>query len=459
MSAKPTRVLLRAADAGLAGAAALAAGVRLLARRRRPPDRAPAVPERPRLMAIDSMYSLSMLRARQALHLVTHRDLDGYFGHVWTVHPFVGVDSTRPDAPPAGPATVTALDATHTMVEGRAGRLPALTRLPYLNFVLAQTGLVLALDRIVARERVAILRGDPYYHGLFALLLGRLNRCRVEIRVIANHDAIYGDVGSLAYPRLFRFRALERAIARFTLSRADSVVIASDDNRAFALRNGTRPERIAFAANGSMVNPLHLEDPAQREPLDRDELGLGERPIVVCVSRLEHLKHPEDVLVSVAVARRREPRIAAVLVGEGAMRRELEALRDELGLHDDVVFAGDRDQRWIARLLTQAAVVAAPLAGLALVESALSGTPIVAYDVEWHAELLRDGHDALLVPYRDTDAMAAAICALVQDAERARVLAGSARARVLQVMDPARLLAAERDLAERLLAGVSAPSA
>ena len=456
LSNRAVSVGLRLADVSLAGAAAVIGGCRLAARHARR-HRGRAAPDRPRLMAIDSMYSLNVLRAREALHLVTYRDLDGYFEHVWTVHPFVGLDPTKPEPARVGRPVATQINAAHTMVEGCAARMPGLAGLPHLNFVLAQLALVLDLDRIVHRNGVAIVRGDPYYHGLLALLLGRLNRCSVELRVIANHDAIYERAGGLAYPRLFRWRAVEQAVVRFTLSRADSVVIASDDNRGFALRNGARPERIAHAANGSMISPIHLEDPQEREAA-QDEFGFGDRPVVMFIGRLASEKHPEDVVISVAKARERVPDLAALVVGEGPLRDELVRLSAELGIEDGVVFAGDRDQRWIARMLARCTIVAAPLAGLALVEAALSATPIVAYDVEWHAELIRSGHDGILVPDRDTDAMAAAIADLAEDRALAARLGAAGRARALDVMDPAKLIAQERALAAGLLAGAAAPS-
>jgi glycosyltransferase involved in cell wall biosynthesis len=445
-------VALRAVDASLAAAAAFAGACRLLARRARRGAARPD-PAHPRLMAIDSMYSLNVLRAREALHLVTYRDLDGYFEHVWTVHPFVGLDPTKPEPARVGRPAVTPINAAHTMVEGCSARLPRLARLPHLNFVLAQLALLLELDRVVQRHHVAIVRGDPYYHGLLALLLGRLNGCSVELRVIANHDALYHATGTLAYPRLFRWRAVERAVVRFTLARADSVVVASADNREFALRNGARPERVAFAANGSMVSPIHLEEPLGRAAVE-DEFALGDRPVVVCVGRLASEKHPEDVVIAAAKARDRVPDIVVLFVGEGPVRSELGRLSTELGV--DAVFAGDRDQRWLARMLPRCTIVAAPLAGLALVESALSATPIVAYDVEWHSELIRSGEDGILVAYRDTDAMAAAIADLAEDRALAKRLGAAGRARALDVMDPAKLIAQERALAAGLLAGAAA---
>lgn len=446
--AGPSRALLRTADAVLAGAVTVIGAGVLLARGLRKP--APATTERPRLLEINSNYSLSALRARKAEHIVTQRDLKGYFDRVWSVHPLVGAHPGETATACVGPPTVTRLSDVHTMIEGKTRRIEGLDNLPYLNFALAQVELVLALNRIVHRQGVGIIRGDPYYNGLLALLIARLSGRRVELRVIADYDAIYETVGSLAHPRIFHRRSVEQRVARFTLSHADRVVTGSSDIRSYALRNGARPDRLAEAGIWSMISPIHLDEPQLRQPIE-DELGLGDRPIVVCVSRLERMKHPEDVVLALAEANRQSPHIGLVLVGDGAMRHELEELSETLGLQHDLVFAGERDQRWIARLLAQSTVVAAPFAGLALIESALSGTPIVAYDIEWHAQLISSGDTGILVPYRDSAALGRAIRALALGPQEARRLGTQARASILKAMDPETVLANERALAEALL--------
>src|SRR5215217_190662 len=408
-------------------------------------------PRQARLLVINSAYSLYRLRVRQAEHTVTCRDLNGYFSHVWSVHPMVGASPDEPRETIYGQPTFTPIAQRHTMVEGKLGRFQRWSHLPRLNFVVSQAELTLRLDRLCRREGIGLIRGDPYYNGLLALLLGRLNRVPVELRINANHDAIYEAVGGLAYPRIFRWRWLEKRVAKFTLSRGDLIVVGSDDNRGFALANGARPERIAYIGNWSMINPVHLEPPERRAPAS-GEFGLGDRPLLVCVTRLERVKHPEDVLTALAEARAVNPRLAGILVGDGAMHDQLRALSDDLDLDGSLVLAGDRDQAWLARILTRANVIVAPLAGLALVEAALSATPIVAYDVEWHAELITSGETGLLVPYRDTEALARAVVALVADPERARALGARARSSVLDLMRPDELLRHERAQASRLLA-------
>ena len=41
-----------------------------------------------RLLVLDSSYCLEAIRSRGLERSVTCRDLGGFFGHVWTVHPF-----------------------------------------------------------------------------------------------------------------------------------------------------------------------------------------------------------------------------------------------------------------------------------------------------------------------------------------------------------------------------------
>ncbi len=426
-----------------------AASLGLLARRRRPA----APSERRVVMVLSTAYSLHVLRARGAEHTLTHRDLDGYFDRVWSVHPLVGASPDDLSEASIGKPSITPLAPRHTMVEGTVGLSRHLCRLPLLNFLLAQARLMRLLSRLVADEEVDIIRAwDPFYTGLMALVLGRLHGVPVEVRINANHDAIYEAVGDLAFPRLIRWRWLERAVGRFTLSRAQQVVVLSANNRDYALKNGAPIERIVCSGNWSMIDPVHLVAPTERAQLDSG-FGLEHEPFVVAVSRLERVKHPEDVVRALAEARVACPALKGLLIGEGAMRAELEELSRELGLDGSLFFAGDRDQRWISQALASAAVVLAPLAGLALVEAALSATPIVAYDVEWHPEFIVPGESGILVPYRDTKAMAAAACAIVTDPQRAARLGTTARSQAIARMQPDRILSQERAWADRLIAG------
>ena len=404
-----------------------------------------------KLLDLDTAYSLALIRARALESVFVSRDFDGFFEHVWDVHPAVGSSPEHDPAAAIGRPTSAPLAPRHTMIEGKVGRFRVLARLPALNLALAQVELLVHLHRLIRREGITLVAAnDPCYTGLLGLALARVNRIPLMITVVSNHDIIYAEQGLLAFPRLFRRRSIEKRVERLVFGRADLVAVGSADNRRFAEDNGAAPERVEYFRFGDLVDPVHHVDPAAR-PSVRAELGLEGRPFLVTVSRFEAIKRAGDTLEALAAARTRIPSLAAVLVGDGVLRPELDAQARRLGIEDHVVFAGTRDQAWVARALSSADVVLSAITGRALVEASLSGTPIVAYDFEWQSEFVIDGETGVIVPHRDTDAMADAACRLLDDPALAAALAARARARTTELWDPIANRAARRDAVARLL--------
>lgn len=425
---------------------AIVAVGRLLLRCLLPPMlRRPSEPRSRTLLTLEGDYSLNTIRSRGFERIIAAADLDGFFEHVWTVHPLVGADPVDAATPASPRPTVAHLNEAHTVVEGHVEYAEGLRWLPGLNFALAQAVLVRDLQRLIRRERIGVVRAsEPFYLGLLGLVLARANGIPFALRLIANYDSGYWAEGRPVHPRMFRRRSIEKRIDRFVLRRADLVAAGNADILGYALANGADEARARVILLGGAIDDVHFRKELPHQGSAAAELSLEGRPFAVCVTRLEEMKHPEDVLRVVAQARNCAPELAGVLVGDGSMRPQLESLARELGIEAHLVFAGNRDQEWIADLLRSAAVVLSPLTGRALIEAALSASAIVAYDVDWHSELVRPDETGILVPYRDTEAMAKAVCELLADRLRTKALGANARALALEMMDPAALIAHER---------------
>lgn len=404
----------------------------------------------PRLLVLDAAYSLAAVRSRQLEHSVTSRDLGGFFDHVWSVHPLVGADADD-SSHPFGRVTQEPLDPSNTFVEGRIGRFTWMRRLPVVNLAVSQIALFLFLWRLIRRERVTVIRaGDPYYLGLFGLMLARLNRIPLVIRVNGNYDAVYEQTGRPIYPRLLRRRSVEKRLERWIFPRADLVAGANRNNLDYALSNGARPERGTVFGYGNLIAPEHFEHPRERQGvLVSTEAGLG--PLLVYVGRLEPVKHVEDVIRAFATVVTRHADAQLLLVGDGSIREELRATASALGVLDRVHFVGNKDQGWIARSLVDADVIVSPLTGRALVEAGLSATPIVAYDIEWHSEILQDRVTGRLVTYRDVEALSTAVSECLDDRSEAIAMGARCRERMLQMMNPDSLMRHEQEAYARLL--------
>ena len=71
------------------------------------------------------------------------------------------------------------------------------------------------------------------------------------------------------------------------------------------------------------------------------------------------------------------------------------------------------------------------MGGFSLIEACAAASPVVAYDVAWHRELIRDGETGYLVPEHDVDGVVNAINRLLDD--RVTAVAMAARAKRLAV--------------------------
>jgi glycosyltransferase involved in cell wall biosynthesis len=408
-----------------------------------------------KLLVLDTSYTLEAVRECRLEHTLTCRDLDGFFVHVWSVHPFATLLTSDGWAPRYGRPAVYEIAPRHSFVEGKVGRFAWLRGLFLPNFLLSQAGLFFLLWRLIRREKISVIRaGSPLYLGMFGLALARVSGIPLVIRVGGNHDKIFETTGLPLEPRLMRSRRIEKAVERFVFPRADLVAGANQDNLDFALANGARPERSTLFRYGNLIDTRHFADPATR-PRDEaflKQLGISPGKFLLYVGRLEPVKQPVHIIETLGEVRHRGFDVKAVLAGDGRMRGALADRARSLGLEDAVIFAGNLDQERLSQLLPLAAAVLSPHTGRALTEAALAAAPVVAYDVDWQGELIQTDATGILVDHGQWPKMADAVARLLADPDHAKELGKALRNRALRMLDPRALDEHERREYGKLLA-------
>lgn len=221
-----------------------------------------------------------------------------------------------------------------------------------------------------------------------------------------------------------RLRRLQHtALTRYVASSTDLTLAASEDLAADARAAGCGDVRPTFVAAPELLA-------ASRSAAQvRKELGVGSRPIVLAVGRLQAQKR-FDVLVEAAAAwTNRADRPIVIIAGEGPERGRLEAHIGDSGA--PVRLLGARED--IADLLEAADVMALPSSwearALVAQEALRAGVPLVTTGVGGLGSLVGDA--AMVVPVGDVPALRYAIETVIDNPDRSRRMVdlGLARAR------------------------------
>jgi glycosyltransferase involved in cell wall biosynthesis len=153
---------------------------------------------------------------------------------------------------------------------------------------------------------------------------------------------------------------------------------------------------------------------------------------VLFVGRLRTRKAVAVLVEAFAAVVRQRPQARLVLLGDGEQRAALEAQIARLGIGAAVDLAGAVPRAATVEWLRRADVFCLPSTyegfPLAILEAMAEGLPVVATRVAGVPEAVEDGASGLLVPPEDDRALAAALLALLGDAERRRAFGARGRA-------------------------------
>ena len=170
----------------------------------------------------------------------------------------------------------------------------------------------------------------------------------------------------------------------------------------------------------------------------RASLGLADRPVVVCVSRLMPRKGQDTLIRSLPAVHRSVPDAALLLVGGGPSRKRLVSLADDTGVSSSVVFTGSVPGDALPSYYGAGDVFAMPCRsrlggvdveglGIVFLEASACGLPVVAGDSGGAPEAVEEGRTGHVVEGRDVDGIARHVTTLLVDPQLRTTLGGRGR--------------------------------
>lgn len=314
---------------------------------------------------------------------------------------------------------------------------------------LREAMLLVHLVKLMRRERVDLVHGFTIKSAVYGALAGRIAGARARISAVAGMGYVFTSRGLKA--RLLR--PMVRSLLRLTLGGGGARLI---------LQN---PDDVALFERAGLMDPSHIRlIPGSGVDCSRfmpRPVSAGRRsagvPRVLLAARLLWDKGLEEYVQAARILRTQGRKVIFLLAGTpdagnpGAVPEDTVRAWVEDGL---LQWLGHVDD--MGALFASVDMVALPSyygEGLpkSLIEAAACALPLITTDIPGCREVVSDGVDGLLVPPRDSQALAAAIARLLDDPEMAAGFGRAARTKALAQFDERLVIERTLEVYEELL--------
>lgn len=170
---------------------------------------------------------------------------------------------------------------------------------------------------------------------------------------------------------------------------------------------------------------------------------LEDRRVIVSVGRLVHRKGQDKLIESLPKILQSFPDAVLLLVGEGPIKQMLKNTAKQLGVTNQVIFAGRVQHIDLPDYICLGEVFAMPVRsrfagleveglGIVYLEASACGLPVIVGNSGGATDAVIDGVTGLLVNGSDTDQIADAVCKLLTDQSRAKAMGLAGRGWVIE---------------------------
>ncbi|MBF0308239.1 MAG: glycosyltransferase [Magnetococcales bacterium] len=299
---------------------------------------------------------------------------------------------------------------------------------------------------LLAPEEAHILRNAPQYgvpaqatplgkKSLSALWAMRKQLLRFAPHIVVSHSSVDSWLAAVAVrtlaprPPLLRLRHVSTTVGQDPLTRwlyskgCDHLVTTGEALKSrLHSENGVAPDHMTSIPTGIDLERFHPGDKSAA----RHALGLPETaPIVGIVATLRNWKGHVYLFQAMAELIREEPSRHLLVVGDGPQRANLQRLAAELGLTERLIMPGNREDvpLWLQAMdlfvLPSYAEEGVPQA---LMQAMATGLPVISTPIGSIGELVIAEQTGLLVPPKQSDALASAIRRLLEHPEQRQQL-------------------------------------
>ena len=290
----------------------------------------------------------------------------------------------------------------------------------YLNMTKDPLSLVRAYFQL--RNEIKTFKPDVIHSHMFhANLMARLIRLstKVDRLICTAHSKNEGG-------------ALRMALYRFTNFLSDlNTNVSQDAVNAFIEKKAVKKDQMIAMENG-IDTFLFKKDGAMRENMQLSLPLIKNDYVFLAVGRLTDPKDYPNLLRAFSIVNKQKPHTCLLIAGIGELEQELKQYVNQLGISEKVSFLGLRRDIHKLMNLADTYVMSSHFEGLPLVigEAMATEKVVISTDCGGTREVI--GGNGLLVPIRDSEALANAMLqSMALTAEERSILGKKARQHIV----------------------------
>jgi glycosyltransferase involved in cell wall biosynthesis len=280
---------------------------------------------------------------------------------------------------------------------------------------------------VLRKYQIDILHCHCYKSDLYGLLLSRCHKMKLV-------TTVHGPLASLRHfwsAQNWKVRYLYDQLDLRLLRFFDHVLMVSESMRKVVSRYGVLSSRLTWVKNAIDGNFFRRRPGAGREL--RTRLGIPpDAAVIGAVGRLNGEKDYPNLFGAARLLVSERNDLYFVIAGQGGLEASLRQQVRQLGLVERVLFLGQfQDVRPVYEMMDLYAL-SSSREGLpnTVLEAMAMEVPIVATDVDGVCEAVAHEREALVVPPRDPERLAASIRTLLGDRSLRDRLLANARERI-----------------------------
>jgi glycosyltransferase involved in cell wall biosynthesis len=267
---------------------------------------------------------------------------------------------------------------------------------------------------------IFLIKENPtivHSHTSKAGLLGRLAAKLAGVPIIVHTPHGHVFFGYFGPFKTKIFILLEKLASRIT----DKIVTLSnrekEDYRLFKI---AEEDKFSVICSGIGLNKFTESLLSEKQKL-RKELGIPENSLIVgTAGRLVPVKGPEFLVKAAKYMISKYPDAYFIFTGDGPLENGLRRKALEMGISDNVIFLGWRDD--VAKIISIYDIFVLPSLnegmGRVLAEAMALGKPIVASNIGGIPDLVIHGKNGFLVPPKNPKELVKYIQVLIEDKDK-----------------------------------------